>query len=113
VGGDVAAARAVVEGALQAIRRPLDPQTFAAARRRFIYHILSDDETPGALADTYGWYAVEGNENYAPLEAGAAGRYLAEASALTPAFVAATAAKYLDRPGADVTVNPATAPEGK
>jgi predicted Zn-dependent peptidase len=107
VGGDQAATRAAVDGALAAIRTPLAPAAFEAARRRFVYHILSDSETPAAQADTYGWYAVEGNPDYAPGEGGAAGRYLSAAAALTPAFVAATAAKYLDRPGASVTLAPA------
>lgn len=105
-GGNQPAVRAAVNAALLAIRRPLSPAAFAAARNQFMYHILSDAETPGALADTYGWYAVEGNPNYAPGEGGAAGRYFAAASALTPEFVAATAAKYLDRPGAAVNIEP-------
>jgi predicted Zn-dependent peptidase len=106
-GGDQVAVRAAVDAALAAIRRPLDTATFEAARRQFIYHILSDAETPSALADTYGWYAVEGDPGYAPGEGGTAGRYLSAAAALTPEFVAATAAKYLDRPGAAVNVEPA------
>lgn len=106
VGGDQNAARAAVDAALTAIRRPLDAATFEAARRQFVYHILSDAETPAALADTYGWYAVEGNPGYAPGEGGEAGRYLSAAAGLTPEFVAATAAKYLDRPGTAVNVEP-------
>jgi len=105
-GGDQPAVHAAVDAALAAIRRPLDGPAFAAARNQFIYHILSDGETPSALADTYGWYAVEGNAGYAPGEGGANGAYLAAAGALTPAFVAATAAKYLDRPGAVITIAP-------
>jgi predicted Zn-dependent peptidase len=107
VGGDQAATRAAVDEALIAIRTPLAPAVFEAARRRFIYHILSDSETPAAQADTYGWYAVEGDPAYAPGEDGANGRYLSAAAALTPGFVASTAAKYLDRPGASVTLAPA------
>jgi predicted Zn-dependent peptidase len=106
-GGDQAAVRAAVDSALAAIRRPLDVATFTAARNRFIYHILSDGETPSALADTYGWYAVEGNPAYTPGEGGVNGAYLAAARALTPDFVATTAAKYLDRPGAAITIVPA------
>jgi predicted Zn-dependent peptidase len=105
-GGDQAAVHAAVDAALDAIRRPLDAAAFATARRQFLYHILSDAETPSALADTYGWYAVEGNPSYAPGEGGATGRYLSAAAALTPEFVAATAAKYLDRPGAAINVEP-------
>jgi len=106
-GGDQAAVHAAVAAALVAIRRPLDAATFAAAQRQFVYHILSDAETPSALADTYGWYAVEGNPGYAPGEGGTAGRYLSAAAGLTPEFVAATAAKYLDRPGAAINIEPA------
>ncbi len=107
VGGDQVGTRAAVDAALRAIQTPLAPATFEAARRRFVYHILSDSGTPAALADTYGWYAVEGDASYAPGEGGAAGRYLAAAAALTPDFVAATAARYLGRPGAAVTIAPA------
>jgi predicted Zn-dependent peptidase len=95
-----------VDAALQAIRRPLSSAAFEAARHQFIYHILSDGETPAELADTYGWYAVEGNANYAPGEGGISGAYLSAANGLTPEFVAATAAKYLDRPGVSITVGP-------
>ena len=106
-GGNQTVVRAAVDAALTTIRQPLDAATFSAARNQFIYHILSDGETPSALADTYGWYAVEGNASYAPGEDGTAGQYLAAAASLTPEFVAATAAKYLDRPGASITVVPA------
>lgn len=105
-GGDQAAVRTAVDAALQAIRRPLSSAAFEAARHQFIYHILSDGETPAELADTYGWYAVEGNANYAPGEGGISGAYLSAANGLTPEFVAATAAKYLDRPGVSITVGP-------
>jgi predicted Zn-dependent peptidase len=105
-GGDQPAVHAAVDAALLAIRHPLSPAAFAAARRQFIYHILSDDETAAALSDTYGWYSVEGNPDYAPGEGGPAGQYLAAAAALTPEFVAATAVKYLDRPGAAITIAP-------
>jgi predicted Zn-dependent peptidase len=108
VGGDQAAVHVAVDAALLAIRRPMAPAAFEAARRKFVYHILSDAETPSTLADTYGWYAVEGNPEYAPGEGGTTGRYLTAAASLTPEFVAATAAKYLDRPGASIAVGPAT-----
>ena len=107
-GGDQAAVHAAVNAALLVIRRPLAATAFEAARHQFVYHILSGAETPAALADTYGWYAVEGNPSYAPSEGGTAGRYLSAAAALTPEFVAATAAKYLDRPGAAITIEPRT-----
>ena len=104
-GGDVDAARTIVDGALANLRKPLDAATFAAARAAFEYHILSDIQTPGELADTFGWYTVEGNSDYAPGADGLRGRYFAAAGALTPAFVAATVAKYLDRPGAVVAAS--------
>ena len=112
-GGNQAAVHAAVDTALRGIRVPLAPAAFEAARRKFVYHILSDSQTAQTLADTFGWYAVEGNPNYAPGEGGPAGRYLAAAAALTPDFVAATAAKYLDRAGASISVEPALRPKAK
>ncbi|MFN2459707.1 MAG: M16 family metallopeptidase [Candidatus Velthaea sp.] len=103
-GGDVEAARAVVDRALKRVRQPLDAATFGAARSAFEYHMLSDIQTPGELADTFGWYSVEGNPAYAPGAGGVRGKYFAAIAGLTPAFVAATAVKYFDRPGAVVAV---------
>ena len=102
-GGDVPATRALVDAALTAARKPLDKSTFAAARDAFMYHMLSDIATPGGMADTLGWYTVEGNQAYAP-GAAAASRYFADAASLTPGFVAATVNKYLGKPGAVVAV---------
>jgi predicted Zn-dependent peptidase len=104
-GGDVDAARTIVDSALANLRKPLDTATFAAAKAAFEYHILSDIQTPGELADTVGWYTVEGNPDYAPGTGGLRGRYFSAATELTPAFVAATVAKYLDRPGAVVAAS--------
>lgn len=103
-GGDVAAARRAVDDGLAAIRQPLDAKAFEAARRAFTFHLLSDQQTPSGLTDTYGWYAVEGDAAYAPGEVGAGARYWAAVAALTPAFVAQTATRYLGRAGAMVTV---------
>jgi zinc protease len=105
-GGDVAASRKIVDDALMSVRKPLDKATFAAARQAFEYHMLSDIQTPGGLADTLGWYTVEGNPGYAPGAAGMDGGYFAVADSLSPAFVAATVNKYLSRPGALVAVAP-------
>jgi hypothetical protein len=66
--------------------------------------MLSDIETPGGLADTLGWYTVEGNQMYAPGIGGAGSRYFSIASGLSPGFVAATVNKYLGRSGAVVAV---------
>ena len=65
-----------------------------------------DIATPGGMADTLGWYTVEGNQGYAPGAGGLGSRYFADAASLTPAFVAATVNKYLGRPGAVVAVEP-------
>lgn len=104
-GGDVAAARKLVDDGLTAVRKPLDKATFAAARDAFLYHMLADIQTPGGMADTLGWYTVEGNQQYAPGAGGVTGRYFAVADSLTPAFVAATVNKYLAKPGATVAVD--------
>ena len=104
-GGDVHAARKIVDDALVQIRKPLDRATFNAARSAFFYHMLSDIQTPGGMADTLGWYGVEGNPAYAPGAGGAGGRYFAAVNALTPDFVALTVNKYLSRPAAAVAVD--------
>jgi zinc protease len=109
-GGDVAAARAALTASLAEIRKPLAPAVFERARRAFVYRLLSHAQTPDLIADNYGWYTVEGAAAYTPGEGGAGGRYLKAVAALTPAFVAATAATYLDRPGASVTVASVTDP---
>ncbi len=103
-GGDVAGARSAVDAGLAAVRKPLDRATFTAARDAFLYHMFSDIQTPGGMADTLGWYTVEGNLTYAPGAGGAASRYFSVAQSLTPGFVADTVNKYLGRPGAVVAV---------
>jgi predicted Zn-dependent peptidase len=94
-GGQATAARAKIETALASMRKPLDQQTFEAARRAFAYHVMSDVATPLALADNFGWYAAEGNAAYAPGADLDAGRYIASIHALTPEIVAETVSKYL------------------
>jgi len=106
-GGDIAAARTAVTAALASMRQPLAPATFAAARRAFVYRTLSNAQSANGLADSYGWYGVEGNIAYAPGVEGTQGRYLADAAALTPQSVAAAVTKYLARGGALVSVTPA------
>ncbi|GAC1541672.1 MAG: hypothetical protein NVS2B17_19330 [Candidatus Velthaea sp.] len=103
-GGDVPAARKIVADALLAARAPMDAATFAAARSAFAYHILSDIQTPGELADTFGWYTVEGDPEYAPGARGLAGKYFMAVQSLTPEFVAQTVGKFLGKPGATVEV---------
>lgn len=109
--GDLKAARTALDGALAQMRKPLDKKTFEAARAVFIYHLLSDLQTPLQLADNFGWYSVEGNARYAPGLAGAGGRYFAAAKSLNADYVAAIAAKYLTLPGATVTLSPAVEPK--
>jgi zinc protease len=110
-GGDITAARNAVDSGLRALQRPLAPAVFARAQRAFTYRTLSEVQTPGELAASYGWYAVEGDSAYAPGVDGARGRYLAALAALTPKFVAATVAKYLGPTGATVSVTPAKVAE--
>jgi predicted Zn-dependent peptidase len=108
--GDLKAARDAVDQALTQMRKPLDKEAFEAARAEFIYHLLSDLQTPLELADNFGWYSVEGDAAYAPGIAGGGGRYFAMAKGLTADYVASVAAKYLSTPGATVTLAPAPNP---
>ncbi len=108
-GQDADGVKAQVDAGLTAMRQPLAPATFAAARRAFEYHLLSDLQTPGQVADNFGWYSVEGNPEYAPGAGGDGGRYFSAAEALTPEFVASVVEKYLTKPAATVTLRP----EGK
>jgi predicted Zn-dependent peptidase len=111
-GGDLAAAKTVVEAALASVKKPLDGRAFATARAAFVYHMLDDIQTPGELADNFGWYTVEGNGPYAPGAGGERGQYFAAAMQLTPGFVAQTVAAYLGRPGATVTLAKSAAGDG-
>jgi len=101
------AVRAKVDDGLATMRKPLPPAIFATALAAFQYHLLHDLQTPVELADNFGWYAVEGNPEYAPGAGSNAGRYFQAIASLTPEFVAAVAEKYLGRPGAVVTLQPA------
>jgi predicted Zn-dependent peptidase len=85
-----------VLAAITALQQPLDPATFASARRAFLYHILSQIQTPVERADNAGWYAAEGNAQYAPGDA--SGTYIQAVNSLDPAFVAQTVRAYLQRP---------------
>jgi predicted Zn-dependent peptidase len=106
--GDLGAARRIVDAALAQMRKPLDKKTFEMARDGFIYHLLSDLQTPLQLADNFGWYSVEGNPSYAPGLEGAGGRYFNAAKSLTADYVASIVNKYLTTPGATVTLHPPT-----
>ncbi len=110
-GTGAAAARPTILAAIEAAKTPLAPDVFRAARLAFLGRILDDLSSPVSVADTLGWYAVEGNAAYAPGNGGAAGVYFTNANALTPEFVAATARKYFAAPGAVVTFTSAKEPQ--
>ena len=103
-GDDAEAARPIVDRVLAEAMKPMPAAAFEAARARFVYRILGDLITPAELADTFGWYAVEGDPEYAPAEGGARGRYFTHAAALTPDTVARAVATYLGVPPAEVTL---------
>jgi zinc protease len=103
-GDDAEAARPIVEQVVAEAAKPMAPAAFAAAQARFIYRTLGDLTTPADAADTYGWYAIEGDPEYAPAEGGAQGRYFTLAAQLTPESVARAVGAYLGRPPAVVTV---------
>ena len=102
-GVDAAAARPIVEKAVAAAATPMNGAAFEAARAGFVYRLLAAMETPAEVADTFGWYAVEGAPAYAPAEGGLQGRYFSLAATLTPASVAKAAAQYLGPSPAEVT----------
>lgn len=107
-GKNPAALRARIEASVTLMQAPLPAADFNSALLAFRYHLLRDLQTPGELADNFGWYAVEGNLEYAPGASGDSGRYFRAIDALTPSFVASVAAKYLQHP-AIVTLEPAKA----
>ena len=82
--------------AVSALQKPMDAKTFAAARAAFVYHILSQIQTPLSRADNFGWYAGEGNLPYAP--GSDSGAYLRAAESLDPGFVAQAARRFLQHP---------------
>jgi predicted Zn-dependent peptidase len=111
--GDLNGMRAVVDGSIASMQKPLDAAAFAAARDAFEYHLLSDLQTPSEMADNFGWYSVEGNAEYAPGVNGATGAYFAAAAALTPESVAGVAAKYLAKAGASASLVPDAQKKGE
>jgi len=82
--------------AVTAMQQPLAAATFARAQKAFVYHILNQIQTPVERADNAGWYAAEGNAQYAPGDA--SGSYLATAGTLDPQFVAQVVRRYLQHP---------------
>jgi predicted Zn-dependent peptidase len=112
-GDEAAAARPIVEQTVAGAAMPMSVAAFEAARAAFVYRLLAAMGTPAEVADTYGWYAVEGDAAYAPAEGGLRGRYFSLAAALTPASVAQAAARYLAVPPAVVTITKRAAPPPK
>ncbi|MBV8748217.1 MAG: insulinase family protein [Candidatus Eremiobacteraeota bacterium] len=106
-GDDAEAALPIVERAITDATKPMAPDAFDAARAAFVYRLLGDMATPAELADTYGWYTIEGDAAYAPSEGGTQGRYFGLTAKLTPASVAQVAAKYLGTAPAIVTLTKA------
>jgi predicted Zn-dependent peptidase len=95
-GSKAAQVKAAVLAAVQKLQQPLDPKTFAAAREAFLFNLASDTQTPREQADNLGWYAAEGNSEYAP--GSDAGAYWKAAQSLDPGFVASIVKQYLSRP---------------
>lgn len=111
-GEDAAAAVPIVEQVLAGAAKPMAPDAFAAARNAFTYDILGSSATAPDVAETLGWYAIEGDAAYAPLSAVAApGRYFQLVRGLTAQSVARTAAKYLAVPPAVVTMTETKQPQ--
>lgn len=90
------AVRKQIDDGIAAMQQPMDGKAFDAARAAFKYHLLSQMQTPISRAENFGWYAAEGDLEYAP--GGASGRYLKAVDALDPAFVAQTVRTYLEHP---------------
>jgi len=96
--------RGLIERSIAKLQTPLGRAEFEAAKQTFIYHLLSDLQTPVELADNFGWYTIEGSAEYAPMMDGEQGKYFAAIDAMTPDSIAAVARTYLARPGAVVTL---------
>jgi zinc protease len=99
-GDDAAAARPIVLRTIAAFAAPMSRSAFAQAREAFEYRLLADLDTPPELADTTGWYTIEGNAGYAP----SSGDYFHVADALSPQSVARTVQRYLTVTPAVVTL---------
>jgi predicted Zn-dependent peptidase len=85
----------VIDG-VRKLEEPMDPRTFASAREAFLFRLAADAQTPNEQTDNLGWYAAEGNLQYAPSDL--AGEYWTVARSLDPQYVASVVKRYLDRP---------------
>jgi predicted Zn-dependent peptidase len=95
-GADSPAIREQLANAVTAVQTPMDAKSFEAARAAFEYRIFAQTQTPPEIADSFGWYAAEGNAEYAP--GSASQQYLQAVQSLTPAYVAQIARTYLQHP---------------
>jgi hypothetical protein len=95
-GVDSPAIRQQVQDAIASLQHPMSSHDFEAARNAFEYHIFHDTQTPMERADNFGWYAAEGNPEYAP--GAPSGAYLKAVESLDPGFVAQVVRKYLQHP---------------
>jgi predicted Zn-dependent peptidase len=106
-GSTASSLRSVVTDAVSGMQKPLSANAFNAARMAFEYHILTQTQTPSSRADNYGWYAAEGNLQYAPGDESS--QYFQAAQSLDPGYVADVVRKYLQRPA---VVQLLTSPRG-
>lgn len=95
-GSTADALRTAITDAVTAAGQPLPVDKFNAARSAFVYHILTQTQTPSSRADNYGWYAAEGNAPYAPGDE--MSEYFKAAQSLDPGYVADVVRKYLQHP---------------
>ena len=95
-GAQSAEAKQHILDAIARLAQPIDANVFAAAREAFLFHIASDLQTPLERAETFGWYASEGNAVYAPGDASET--YVKLVRELDAAYVASVARTYLTRP---------------
>ena len=95
-GSTADALRSAITDAVTAAEQPLPADKFNAARSAFVYHILTQTQTPSSRADNYGWYAAEGNAQYAPGDE--MSEYFKAAQSLDPGYVADIVRKYLQHP---------------
>lgn len=103
-GSNAQTMRSKIAAAVEALQTPMDRKTFDAAKNAFLYHIISQVQTPESRADNFGWYAAEGNLQYAPGDV--SGEYVQNAQSLDPGYVAQVVRQYLQHP-AVVQLTPA------
>jgi len=85
---------------------PLSHDEFERARNAFIYHLQSDLQTPADLAASLGWYATEGQPEYAPGAKGGEGSYFRNAAMLSPKKITEIAKQFLASQPVTVTLQP-------